>query len=87
MPKLSTLQQLQLSVIRIAQKLNNVSNSINNLNTIKADKSELSNINVDLSGYLTKTEAASTYATKDNLQIILSTDTSTLEGAVWLEWS
>ena len=40
-------------------------------------------VQVDLSNYLTKTEAASTYITR----IILSTDTSTVEGAVWLEWS
>lgn len=44
-------------------------------------------VQVDLSNYLTKTEAASTYVTKDNLQIILDTDTSTVEGAIWLEWS
>lgn len=44
-------------------------------------------VEVDLSNYLTKTEAASTYVTKDNLQIILDTDTSTVEGAIWLEWS
>lgn len=40
-------------------------------------------VQVDLSNYLTKTEAASTYVT----QIILGTDTSTVEGAAWLEWS
>ena len=44
-------------------------------------------VQVDLSSYLTKTDAAATYVTKDNLQIILGTDTSTIEGAIWLEWS
>lgn len=43
-------------------------------------------VEVDLSNYLTKADAASLYVTKDNLQIILGTDTSTTEGAIWLEW-
>lgn len=40
--------------------------------------------------YLSKDDAAANYALKSELgtgQVVLSTDTSTVEGALWLEWS
>lgn len=43
-------------------------------------------VEVDLTNYLTKQDAATTYALK-NSPIILGTTSSTVEGAIWLEWS
>lgn len=54
--------------------------------TQAAINSALSNVSVDLSGYLTKTEASSTYALK-NQPVTLGTAAQTTEGAIWAVWS
>ncbi len=54
--------------------------------TQAAINSALSNVSVDLSGYLTKTEASDTYALK-NQPVTLGTAAQTTEGAMWVVWS
>jgi len=54
--------------------------------TQAAIKTALSNVSVDLSGYLTKNDAANTYALK-NQPVTLGTAAQTAEGAIWVQWS